>query len=139
MKQVLLKNITKPDKSSVYVKRKAYCLALDWNLTYYFTDLKDAKKCLAEVNRFLNNKLFEINEAFISVYSSYRRIWFYLDATRDLQRDIEDNIKLIDVLFDRTITSTAGPSGNFIAFGNLKKITKTLIKILETINIVHKK
>jgi len=83
MKRINIQTIAKANKTSIRTKQRSHCVLLNWGLTIYFTDIKQAKAFLVKTNDFLTFKLFEINEIYIEVFTHYRRGWFYFDVPQD--------------------------------------------------------
>ena len=54
------------------------------DLPSYFQILRQLK-VLTDTNRFLNQKLFQINDIYLEVFSIYRSTWFFMDNRLDSQ------------------------------------------------------
>ena len=113
MKKIILKNIGGPDKSSVYVNHKMYCIFLGNDLKEYFSSLRDAKKFMANTNRFLNSKLHELNHLYSEVFTQYRNAWFFFvsDTNNKYQfgrheRQIKIGFQDIEKRFERLIENS---------------------------------
>lgn len=128
MNKIKLTHITPPDFSSVFSKSRMYQVALGNNKRECFSNEKHAKKFLAETNRFLNDKLAELNQIYTLVLCEYRNYWFYLDLK---------NIELItvktggiDKALLKLVTPRYGPNQNYYVFTDFSIVLKSLIDIL---------
>lgn len=79
MRRVYLVNYTPKNKKSVYIDRKSrFTIYLGNQRWLRYSTQKDCSFAIAEINRRLNDALFELNEMWIQSFAEYRRIWFYL-------------------------------------------------------------
>lgn len=76
MKKIDLQVILEPNKNSVFTADQNYRVVLGNGKKLSFGSLKAAKAALAEINRYYNFKLYQLNETLAMVYSSYRQQWF---------------------------------------------------------------
>lgn len=144
MKKIELKHITQPDKESHYIKQRMYCLFLGNGHREYFTNYKDAKKYLADTNRFLNIKLHQSNFYYSYIFTEYRNIWFYFEGRSPSQRKdhmgIERKITLLfnqdDKVLNRIARKTYRSNDNVFAFKYLLLIIDNLYEVLELIKNV---
>ena len=61
MRAITLFKIELPNKSSNYIKQKQYSVWLGNGSKRYFSNLKEAKTYMTQTNRFLNDRLHELN------------------------------------------------------------------------------
>ena len=74
-----------PDKQSLISRQRKHRVWLQSGSTFLFSNIKAVKKFLTDTNRFLNQKLFQINDIYLEVFSIYRSTWFYMDNRLDSQ------------------------------------------------------
>ena len=141
MKKIKLKNITKADKSSFLTKRHSHSVSLGNGLTFYFSNINEVEAFLSELNRFLNYKLFELNEFFIEAFTIYQRNWFYFNNSEELKRDetrIQECIisffKSLEILYSRS----GWQNGNHFTFRFFYTLYDNIIFIAETVQALHK-
>jgi len=140
MRKIVINDIIYPDLNSNYTHRRKYCVALGNSTRVYFDNLKDAKKYLADTNRFLNNKLHELNYIYINVFAEYRKLWFYF-AEKQMQRyeqDINETFKVIDFKFQNLYRVNYTVNGNYFAFLSLDKIARNIREVFSIIIEVQK-
>jgi hypothetical protein len=116
MRSIEIKNIGLPNKSSVYIKQRQYAIFLGNDAKRYFTDMKDAKRFLAETNRFLNERLHEINYLYGNIFVEYRKIWFYFDDKQKNEYRIAEAFENADKFFHRAATKSHTINGNVFTF-----------------------
>lgn len=128
MKKIEIIQIEWPDPSSHYQERKKYNVFLGNDSRNYFNSLKDAKRFLAETNRFLNNRLHELNYLYGNIYQEYRKAWFYFDG-RDHDLTYNSIFQDIDKAFILSVNKCKGMNGNAFTFKHLMFICKNLKEI----------
>ncbi|MDD5358554.1 MAG: hypothetical protein PHX80_05365 [Candidatus Nanoarchaeia archaeon] len=133
MRQIAIKNIQLPDRLSVYIKQKQYCVFLGNDTRHYFSALKDAKCFLAVTNRFLNDQLHELNYLYGIIFTEYRNIWFYLTSYQKAEDQFISSFAAIDRYFYNAVVKSHGPNGNVFAFNNLFGICNTLADLTSEI------
>lgn len=103
MKKIKLTNIYPGDKTSLLTDLKKNTIFLGDGYRFMFTDMKVANNFLAETNRFINNKMAEINEAYITVFTEFRRLWYDLSRsdTRSVRAILNQVDKEIELIFSR--------------------------------------
>lgn len=98
MKKIEIKKIGLPDKKSVYVKYQLYAVYIGNGHTERFSNLKEAKAFLANVNRYYNFKLSQLNELLSSVYVSYRNYWSIFYDKKTGSNKLQAEHKIVDYL-----------------------------------------
>jgi hypothetical protein len=134
MKKIRIVNITNPDLTSHYIKQKMYSVSLGNGVTKWFSNEKDAKQFLADVNRLLNQVIHELNYIYGNVFLEYRHNWGYFDGTRkQLEKDILRIMQTIDRSFNLAVERAHLTNGNHFAFSHILNIineTEGIILIL---------
>jgi hypothetical protein len=140
MKKIKIENYREPVKESIYTRDKRYWISLGNGARLSFTNRKDAKAFLARTNRFLNERVFDLNRIYVDVFSEYRRIWFYFDdGEKENNERIELTMHWTNVRFNVMIRNAGYESGNAYAFQNLRTIISNLLEIIATLRDVQKR
>lgn len=137
MKKINIKTITKADKTSIRTKQRKHSVMLNWGVTLYFTDIKDAKAFLVKTNEFLTFKLFELNEIYIEAFGHYRRSWFYLDLNQDSA--CRSEISNIESNFRFSVDRSHWINGSVYVFKWIEQIAGSLVHMLSQIRDLHRK
>ena len=133
MRKIRLINITIPDLSSHYIKKKMYSVSLGNKVTKWFSNEKDAMAYLASVNRLLNQVLHELNYIYGNILAEYRYNWGHFDTIRkNEEKVILKSIDIIDRAFILVIERCGLTNGNHFTFNNLWNVM-TEIDIIITI------
>lgn len=130
MKKVKLANLREPVKDSIYVKEKKYWVSLGNQVKVSFTNRKNALAFIAQTNRFLNEKTFELNKIYVDVFSEYRRIWFYFDSKNAHRVNFEQQIGFLEKRFDLLIDTSRYTNGNYNAFFHMRGIVDLIKEML---------
>lgn len=133
MNRIKLTHITGPDFSSAYSEMKMYRISLGNGQKEFFSNEKKARKCLAGINRFLNQKLHELNQLMIMVYGEYRNKWFYLEP--DKIEYINVKIASSEKALIKLITPRSGVNFNYYIYTDFKMIIDNCLAILKTLKI----
>ncbi|MFW5804033.1 MAG: hypothetical protein ACOCWG_02260 [bacterium] len=141
MKKINLNKIHYPEKQSHYVKMKMYAIAIGNGHREYFTNIKDAKKYLAELNRFLNMRLHELNNLYFLSFGEYRRSWFVfgsddpnmIDHFQKMENNIKAKFDSIDFSFKYCVERSHWQNGNHFTFKHMASICDNLTDILDII------
>lgn len=145
MKRITLKETILPDKSSVYIQDKKYCVFLGNELRRFFTNKKHLRAFLVATNAFLNYKMHELNYLYGIVFAEYRRSWFYFTADHpvmrnqlaDMERNIRDEFGQMEKSFDWLTKRSGLPNGNYLTFKHLYLICDNLVSIVEVLKQVQ--
>lgn len=129
MKKIRINEMVLPDRSSVYLKQKQYCIFLGNDSRNYFPSSKAAKEYLAKTNRFLNQQLHRLNFSYINLFSEYRQFWFYIEAqqTRNSFKMFR-NFEEIENIFVKIIDKSHYVNGNYTTIIDLNRIADLLIE-----------
>jgi len=145
MRQIKICAISYPKKSD-YIKFNMYSVFLGNETRNYFSNLKDAKQFVADTNRFLNLKLHEFNQVYISILSEYQRNWFYFDSynsksNKDLmisEVKITDNFQGIAKAMKFIVTRSGFTNGNYFTFSSLYNCLDFSVEIIKSLLSVLK-
>lgn len=136
MKRIRINTIMEPETGTSYLKQRLYSVFLGNDQKRYFTNLKDAKRFVAETNKMLNSKLHELNYMYSFVFAEYRKIWFYFDADsrlpldlKKMEQEIHSLFNNVEFAFNQVINTSHRQNGNYTAFKNLFNIIKALENI----------
>lgn len=143
MRAINLFKIELPNKSSHYTKQRMYSVWLGNGAKRYFSNLKEAKAFMAETNRFLNDRLHELNYQYGVIFTEYRKVWFYLSdnyETRNFEKKIIGCFAFVDKFFIQAGTRSGTLNGNYFVFNYLFGICEYLITIInEIINVLNQR
>lgn len=134
MRKIKINKIGLPVVKSHYIKNNMYSVHLGNGSRTFFSNLKDAKKFIADTNRFLNLKCHELNYLYINIRGEYQKNWFYFDNEFEQQeRNILEYFKGIDNAFIMCIERSHHTNGNYFVFKNLFYIIEGLQSALNLI------
>jgi len=136
MKKIEINNITFADKSSYWTKRRRHSVALGNGITVYFTNINNAKQFLAKTNRFLNDRMFELNQLLIDVFREYRLAWFHLKKESEL---ISHSLITSESIFNRLVKLNYSANYNMYTFIDLKKIVNLLLQSIDEMRIMYRR
>ena len=86
MKTLQLNNYKDPDKSSIFIKDSKFTVWLNWDLSFSFSDKKKLNNFIADLNRFLNLQLIDINSIYCNTFLIYRDLCNSWDYTNYYSR-----------------------------------------------------
>jgi hypothetical protein len=138
MRQININKYGLPDAGSVYIKAKQYSVSLGNGSRNYFSSVKEVKRFLAETNRFLNDRLHELNYIYGLLFVEYRNAWFYLQGNEDIEQQITNSIEYLENVFVKTVVKSTGTNGNSFTFNYMFSICKELEHIAKQIFIILK-
>jgi hypothetical protein len=121
MKRVFVKNFLKPDKTSVYLSNRKYCVALGNGVIIYLSSEKACNKLLAETGRMLTAKTEELNFIYVQIFNIYRTKYFFL---KDL--NLTGLIENINNKFDKCLNMHNSENANYFTFNNLHHVIRDL-------------
>jgi len=134
MKTVKIKHYTE--------NKNGYTVAIGNGITKDFVNKKHCLKFLADTNRFLTNKLHEVNFILSDLQVMYRRNWFYFDNLKSaaaemysLERICIFNLSGIEEKMDLLVSRSGYENGNHFVFSHFRSIFSLLI---DTIKILQK-
>lgn len=141
MKKINIKSITKADKTSHLTRQRTHCISLGNGSINYFSNITKAKEFLAKTNRFLNERLFDLNELYIDVHTHFQRNWFYFNNDsqniRGLEHSCYKNFELIQDCMNLVCTHSHYTNGNHFTFKHLNEIQDCLINTVVIIKKIH--
>lgn len=144
MKSITLNNIGRPDKTSHYMNRKMYSVFLGNDLKEYFSSLRDAKQFMADLNRFLNTRMHELNYIYIEVFRVYRNAWFFFTSEKNgnnfqfdkLQKEINNKFIFIDKSFELLVKNHYSANSNYFVFKHFFDIIGSIYYILDQVKTI---
>lgn len=138
MRQITIVHIEFPDHSSVYIKRKQYSVCLGNGSRTYHSTYKLAKRFMAETNRFLNDRLHELNYLYANIFSEYRKIWFYFKGVQNADTNIINCFNETDGYFVKVVTRGNTPNANSFIYGWIFSICDALNESIQVIKDILK-
>jgi hypothetical protein len=144
MKKIVLKTITKSDKSSIHTAQRKHSIFLGNEVTIYFSDKKKAAAFLVATNQFLTQKLFELNALYIDLFTEYRKSWFYFFNIYDQKMHLaSDNNVLQEIAaIERKMTLMVARAhfgnGSSIVWQGFRVIIDSMKNITVTLSHLYK-
>jgi len=129
------------DKSHFISARRKHQVYLGNGLNVLFSNINEVTGFLAKTNKFLNAKIFELNELYIEIFSNYQRLWFFFNNSTELldsERIVESNLYLIPRNLTMMVTRSGFENGNQFVFLQFQKSINALIKTIEVLQEVQK-
>lgn len=146
MKRIKLINYTAPNTDSVLVKDRLYSVSLGNGYTNSFASKTETLAFLAQTNRDLSHKLYELNFLYADVMRIYRLAWPYFETgskrvPNNLQGIVLEKIADTEHIFNLLVDRGHWENGNHLAFqhfqaiiGLLKEICTLLAELYGTKN-----
>ena len=134
MKKVRIEQLNEPKIRSIFLKDKFYWVWLGNGTKHRFTNRKHAEAFLAQTNRFLNERVFELNRLYVEIFAEYRRLWFYFDNHSVVSNEkIENLLEWTNKKFNILIERSSGVNGNFNAFQNMRILIDNLLEVVKVL------
>lgn len=146
MKSIKINGLSEPDKQSVFTDRLCYTVNLGNGIVKKFSNKAQAQRFLNEVSKYLTYKLHECNELYISVFSYYRRAWFYFDHNKhtnnklglyDKDKFCEDTLQHLAQSFNILYRRANWANGNHFVFVHFNNITNGLQCVVQALQILY--
>ncbi len=135
--QIKIKTLWRPDKSSYLTINRKYRVILGNGLTIAFTQEVKAKAFLAQTNRFLNDRVIEINMIYIEIWTQYRRLYIVFFDLLD-----SDKFRTYNAEIDKRLTMMIRRSdwytGNVFTFRWFDQILTLLQEFAQMVHNVLK-
>lgn len=125
MKKIKLTNYSKPTPGTNRAQEKLYTALLGNNVRLTASNQKDILKLLAAVSAQLTELIIATNTLYISVFTEYRRLYFYLDRKNKIADMLLQIEKSFNLLFDRQ----AFENGNYFTLVHMASILSSLQSI----------
>ncbi len=146
MKRIKIDKIVEPHPNPFYIRDQYFWVWLGNGTKHQFTSKRNALAFLAQVNRFLNNKLHEANFLYCEVFTQYRENWFYFwhnkknyDNGLNLKlRLIETRLKDCMEAFDMLVTRSHLPNGNHFVWVHFNNIFNAMDSICSELIALQK-
>src|SRR5665213_2346257 len=121
MKKIKLNKYSIPDPGSVFTADKFYKVYLGNGYSVSFPNEKDTLAFLAQTNRDLTSKMYELNFLFSEVLKIYRHAWGYFEigkknVVNNLQGSIKNKINAVENSFNFLIDRANWENGNHTVF-----------------------
>lgn len=142
MKKIELKKPETHASKEFALRQNVYTVYFN-KIEYKFKNKKQAMAFVAELNKFLNNNLHELNFKLIEIYKMYRLAWFYfIDAKTGLNqarkdKDIQQNITEAENQLHRLINNTSGLNGHVFIITFLNGACGSLINAANLLLAVY--
>lgn len=134
MKRIRIDKYTVPIPESVKTIDKLYHVTLGNGFKGSFNSEKETKAFIAETNRELSNRMYELNFLFAELLKIYRHAWPYFELSlkkvkNNLQDIIKHKISTIEGSFNFLVDRATWENGNHTVFNHLYSIIATLKEI----------
>ncbi len=149
MKKIKLVNYNRPNLKSVRIKDKLYSVSLGNGYTSTFPNEKETLAFLAQTNRDLSTKMYELNFLFSEVLRTYRNAWPYFEPGKrsienNLQGIIKDRVSAIENSFNYMVDRAGMENGNHLTFthfysiiDSIKEVCSDIIQLFYTRNLTN--
>lgn len=136
MKSITLQGLPPNKKNGIYKRNNLHQVYTGNTHREYFTNKKTAKKYIVSAEKFINDKLSQINYLYGQIFLEYRRVWIQIE-NNDLLRDLDKNFSLINTIFNHTVDYNI--ETNYYSFNNFTKVLNILKDIVITLTLFLKK
>lgn len=125
MKRIEVTGITPATPGSDFAARRCYSVYLGNRRTVTFTSSRLARAFIADTNRFLNDRLRDLNYLLGQAYVDYRAAWPLLHngqtpVLQDTEVRLRGYLAAADGALDRAVRNTRGPNGIHFAWRALE-------------------
>jgi hypothetical protein len=141
MRKIMISHFRPADKTSFLTIQKKHNVALGNGLNLLFSNVNDVTSFLAKTNKFLNEKLFELNELYIETQSNYHRLWFYFNNSSELliqERNIISNFSIVSRNMLMMVTRSSYGNGNQFVFLQMINAIESLIQTIKILQDLQK-
>lgn len=144
MKQVKLKNFSRPVLGSIRTADRFYYVALGNGFKKAFPSEKLARAFLNETSRELSVKLFELNFLYSDLLRLYRSSWLYFDKNKitglnNIEFLCNAKMEGINNSFNLLVERAAWENGNYTVFNHFRSIISDIRAICELLKRIFKK
>lgn len=124
-----------------------YSLKVGNGYLYTFNSEKKATQFVNQLNKFLTEKLTNINFVYSEVFTMYRLCWFNFYSNKksfgfkiaQSERDIKSNFSSVEYLLEHSYKISDNPNGNYHSIQMLQKSIEYLISNLLILSDLNKK
>jgi hypothetical protein len=141
MRHINIEHFRPADKSSFLTIQKRHNVALGNGLNLLFTNVNEVKSFLAKTNKFLNAKLFDLNELYIETFTNYQRQWFFMGNSSEMEhqeRRILYNFRIVSRNMEMMVRRSAFENGNQFVFLQFINSINSLILVIEILKDIQK-
>lgn len=119
-----------PESQSVRKRLNSYSVLLSCRLIYYYSNRKEAEAFQNRLFSWVNDIQIQLNEAYISSFADYRRLWLFYDTDIQDSRKIESLFKGIEKSFELLYYRIPTPAtGTLNVVNHLIRITGSLLEV----------
>lgn len=143
LKKIKLNKYTAPAPGSIRSADKLYSVALGNGYKCTFPNEKETLQFLAETNKELNNKMYELNFLYSDVLRLYRASWLYFDKNKiqglnNIESLCLEKMHSIDRSFNLMVDRAGFENGNFTVFSHFHSIIGSIKSMCELLQIIFK-
>ena len=103
-----------------------YKVFIDSDYKFYFSSLRKATKFQNDVNHYLTDSLFQLNDIYIDLFGVFRRLYFTIENPL-FKRTLENSIKQISELIDLALNRSHFDSiGSSLVISNINQIRRII-------------
>lgn len=147
MKRIKINKYLEPVPDAFYTRDTFFWVCLGNSTRHKFTSKRNCLAFLAQVNRFLNNKLHEANYLYTEVFAHYRQNWFYFFHEKNIhttnmladQRAVENELKSVMETFELLVSRSHFPNGNYFVWVHFNSIFNSLESCCSVLYELQKK
>lgn len=143
MRSIRVRGLIAPSTTSSITAHRRHELFLGNGRRLSFNSSREARQHQAEVNRFLNDQLHELNELLGRAHADYRTAWplFHADGQPLLpatERTVREALRAVDAALDRAVGAHAGPNSMHFAWKFLRDAADSLRATFEALAEVYR-
>lgn len=118
---------------------KVYSVSLGNGYNGKFPSRKIALAFLAETNRDLNTKMYELNFLFSELLRTYRASWIYFEKNANIESICAEYILRIETSFNLLVNRAGYENGNYFVFSHFHSIIDCINDVCNTLQVVYVK
>ncbi|HAF28117.1 MAG TPA: hypothetical protein DCG75_03625 [Bacteroidales bacterium] len=131
MKKIKINQISKENNK--------YKVFIDSDHKYYFTSEKKAVKFQNEVNQYLTESLFQLNDLYIDLFTVYRRVYFVVENSL-LKRSLDQALNNINHFIENSLLRSNYQSiGSSLVMTSINQIYDNLLNGYQTVRSITSK
>lgn len=138
MKVINLQHYETPDKTSLYIKKRNYSIALGNGLTRRFSNRNNLTAFITHINKELNIYLFEILSILTESYREIYKLFLHVDHFRALNNAIR-SLHDVDRSLQFAIDRSSYPNGNHFTFHHLNNAIENIQFTIKKMITIRKK
>lgn len=143
MRAIQVRGLIAPQAGSVLERHRHHVLYLGNGRTLRFNSLREARQHQADVNRFLNEQLHELNYLLGRAHVDYRTAWplFFADGHQlmpGVERRVREGLQVVAVALDNSVNRNSSPNGMHFAWKFLTDAARTLADVFTALGEVYR-